>query len=50
MNQMNEDFINVQLTEISEEYREEYVDILYMDFLEEMYGNDPRWNGPDYDA
>ena len=44
-----EAFINEQLAEIAEENRAEYVDILYNDFLEEMYGSDPRWFGADWD-
>ena len=46
---MDEDFINKQLAEVAEEYREDYVEILYNDFLEAMYGTDPRFFGPDWD-
>lgn len=47
---MIEDYINSLLNEVSDEYRESYVDILYDEYLEAMYGNDPRFFGPDYDA
>ena len=36
-----EDFINEQLAEVSAEYRENYTDILYNEFLEEMYAACP---------
>lgn len=43
------EFVNDILKDISEEYLQDYIDILYNDFLEEMYGTDPRWVGFDWD-
>lgn len=44
-----EDFINGMLSEIAEDSRVEYADILYDEYLEARYGSDPRWAGADWD-
>ena len=43
------EYINGLLMEVSEEYKEDYVELLYDEYLEAMYGTDPRFYGPDYD-
>lgn len=43
------EFVNDILKDISEEYHQDYIDILYNDFLEAIYGTDPRWVGSDWD-
>lgn len=47
--EMIEDYINSLLTDISDDYRADYVNILYDEYLEAMYGTDPRFFGPDWD-
>lgn len=46
---MAEDVINGMLSDIADEYRSAYVEILYDEYLEAMYGSDPRWAGADWD-
>ena len=41
--------INITLTEITNEIIEDYIDILYDDYLCEMYSIDPRFYGSDWD-
>jgi hypothetical protein len=42
-------YINTVLQDVTEEYIDDYVDIMYDEYLEAMYGADPRYFGPDWD-
>ena len=46
---MDFDEINSELQLLAAEQAEEAVAIQYDQMMEEMYGSDPRWFGPDRD-
>jgi|694.fasta_scaffold00352_105 hypothetical protein len=43
------DEINQELQELAQEAIDAMVEAQYDAMLEEMYGSDPRWHGPDRD-
>lgn len=41
--------INQELQELAQESYDEQAEIMYDEMMNEMYGSDPRWFGPDTD-